>query len=32
MLKDKTQPQLAIDPDPDMLDHPVMQTALHDRN
>ena len=32
LLKGKTQPQLAIDPDPDMLDHPVMQTALHERN
>jgi hypothetical protein len=32
MLKGKTQPQLAIDPDPDMLDHPIMQTALHDLN
>jgi hypothetical protein len=32
LLKGKTQPQLAIDPDPDMLDHPLMQTALHNCN
>lgn len=32
VLKGKTQPELAIDLDPDMLDHPVMQTALHGLN